>query len=76
MDRARYCVRAGCGAPAAATLGYHYASRLVWLDSLDTDQVPGEQDLCALHADRVTVPIGWALEDRRTPIIRLRSLAV
>ena len=73
MERARHCVRPGCGAPAAATLGYHYASRLVWIDSLDEHPIYGEQDLCSLHADRMVVPVGWALDDRRTPIIQLRS---
>ena len=74
----RHCARPGCPAPASATMTYHYASRTVWLDS------PGEEPdataawgLCAAHADALRVPVGWACDDRRTPIIPLRpSIAV
>ena len=51
---------------------YHYASRTVWLDNLDEEPVPGDHDLCAAHAGRLVPPVGWALDDRRTPIIPLR----
>ena len=37
----------------------------VWRD-------PSAYDLCSGHAARLKVPVGWALEDRRTPIIQLR----
>ena len=51
---------------------YHYASRTVWLDNLDEEPEPGDHDLCAAHAARLGPPAGWALDDRRTPIIPLR----
>ena len=66
MERSRTCVRPGCGAPAEATLTYHYASRTAWLDDLDGDPDPATYELCTQHADRFTVPIGWNREDRRT----------
>ena len=74
----RHCARPGCQSPATATMTYHYASRTVWLDS------PGEEPdaaaawgLCAPHADALKVPVGWACDDRRTPIIPIRpSIAV
>lgn len=72
MLRPRNCARPGCGEPAAATLTYHYAGRQVWLDDLDEEREPAAHDLCSGHSDGVTVPVGWALDDRRTPIIRLR----
>ena len=28
---------------------------------------PASYDLCAQHADRFTVPVGWTREDRRRP---------
>ena len=66
MDRARLCTRTGCGSPAAATLTYRYSSRTAWIDDLAGEAAPSTYDLCELHADRLTVPIGWAREDRRT----------
>jgi hypothetical protein len=53
-------------------LTYHYGSRTVWLDNLDEEREPSAYDLCASHAARLCVPVGWALDDRRTPIIQLR----
>ena len=72
MDAPRHCARPTCGAPAAATLTYQYGSRSVWLDNLDEELEPSAYDLCSGHAARLSVPVGWALEDRRTPIIQLR----
>lgn len=72
MERSRHCARPGCGAPAAAALSYDYASRTVWLDSLDDEPDPAAADMCATHAANLRVPLGWALEDNRTPIIQLR----
>ena len=77
MESARHCARPTCGAPAAASLTYRYASRTVWIDNLDEEREPSAYDLCANHAAKLKVPVGWALEDRRTPIIPLRpSIAV
>lgn len=73
MDRSRHCSRPGCGGAAAAGLTYQYASRIAWLDSLDAEDDPNVMDLCSTHADSLKVPVGWALEDRRTPIIPLRA---
>lgn len=61
----RQCNRNGCCEPAAATFGYDYAERTVWLvDATDTPH-PATYDLCHRHADTLTVPMGWALHDRR-----------
>ncbi|MEA3078088.1 MAG: hypothetical protein QOF60_2996 [Actinomycetota bacterium] len=76
MEASRHCARPTCGAPAAATLTYHYGSRSVWLDNLDEEVEPSAYDLCHRHAARLRVPVGWALDDRRTPIIQLRPIAV
>jgi len=67
MERSRTCVRPGCGAPAEATLTYHYVSRTAWLDKIADEHEPASYDLCAQHADRFTVPVGWTREDRRRP---------
>jgi hypothetical protein len=74
----RHCARPGCGAPAAATMTYEYGSRTVWLDNPGAEPDPAAAwGLCAPHADTLRVPMGWARDDRRTPIIQLRpSIAV
>ncbi|MGI8793888.1 MAG: DUF3499 family protein [Acidimicrobiales bacterium] len=72
MERSRHCARPGCGASAAAALSYDYGSRTVWLDCLDDEPDPVANDMCATHAATLTVPLGWALEDNRTPIVQLR----
>lgn len=63
----RHCARPACGAPAVATLAYDYASRTVWLGPLADAAHPSTHDLCAGHADRLSVPLGWDLDDRRHP---------
>ena len=76
-DRPRLCARPGCGGPAAATLLYQYSTRSVWIENLDEEPDLNTYDLCSRHAERIVVPVGWVLEDRRTPIIPLRpQLAV
>ena len=76
-ERPRLCARPSCGGPAAATLLYHYATRAVWIENLDEEIDINAYDLCSRHAARLTVPVGWVLDDRRTPIIQLRpQLAV
>jgi hypothetical protein len=63
----RSCARPACGAIAVATLAYDYADRSVWLGPLAAEGHPSTYDLCALHAERVSVPLGWAVDDRRGP---------
>ena len=66
MDRPRLCNRPACGTAAAASLTFQYVNRRVWLDNLYDDPDPAMIDLCAFHADRVSVPVGWSGEDRRS----------
>lgn len=73
MNRTRHCARPACGDPASAIMTYDYASRTVWLHSPGDEPDPtAAWGLCPAHSDRLNVPVGWALEDRRTPIIQLR----
>lgn len=74
MARNQLCARPGCGGQSTATMTYEYASRTVWLWSPGDEPDPhAAWGLCAAHADRMRVPMGWACEDTRTPIIPLRS---
>lgn len=61
----RACARPGCGDIAVATLTYDYEARTGWIDGLADEVHPMSYDLCAPHAEALTVPRGWSLEDRR-----------
>lgn len=64
----RVCARPGCPDAAVATLTYDYAGRSGWLDPLADERHPMSYDLCSAHAEALTVPRGWALEDRRESV--------
>jgi hypothetical protein len=45
-------------------LTYEYGRSQVWLDALTAERDPHGYDLCADHAARLTVPVGWHVHDR------------
>ena len=45
------------------TLTYDYGRSLVWLDPLSPEREPHAYDLCAHHAEHLTVPLGWHVHD-------------
>jgi Protein of unknown function (DUF3499) len=45
----------------------------VWLDVLVEERDPHGYDLCERHADRLGVPAGWRLADRRRGQVALAS---
>ena len=61
---ARVCMRPGCERAAAARLTFDPVSCQAWLDVL-VDLPGSAQEVCELHADRLTLPRGWILCDRR-----------
>ena len=65
----RQCARPGCSDAACATLAYDYEQRITWLDPLSDESHPMAYDLCHDHAQAMTVPRGWRLEDRRDPLV-------
>jgi hypothetical protein len=65
------CSRVGCGGTAVASFCFDGRAALVWLDPLDPDHGVGAGVLCARHADALTPPRGWHLQDRRVPTPRL-----
>ena len=67
----RRCSRTACGLPAVATLTYVYADSTAVLGPLADVAVPGAFDLCAEHASRTSVPMGW--EVIRLPMERRRN---
>jgi hypothetical protein len=62
---ARRCARPDCHDAATATLAYDYATATVWIGDLSDDTHPTTHDLCARHSDKLSVPRGWQLRDRR-----------
>ncbi|WP_083915019.1 DUF3499 family protein [Ilumatobacter nonamiensis] len=61
----RQCSRSGCSDAAAVTLSYHYGQSQVWIDYLSPEREPHMYDMCDRHAERLSVPQGWHLDDRR-----------
>ena len=57
----RQCSRTACGQQAVATLTYVYADSTVVLGPLSQLAEPHAYDLCAAHAERLTVPRGWVV---------------
>ncbi|MBK8867912.1 MAG: DUF3499 domain-containing protein [Dermatophilaceae bacterium] len=66
MGLSRQCSKTGCQGIAVATLTYVYADQTAVLGPLATYAEPHTYDLCASHAERLTVPRGW--EAVRLPI--------
>ena len=69
LHMARQCTRQGCVHSATVTLTYQYARSSVWLDDLSAERDPHSYDLCDQHANRLTAPSGWHLEDRRQRVL-------
>jgi len=58
------CSRPACQRPPAATLTYDYAASTATIDHLAPAH-PMQYDLCTEHTERLSVPNGWNLVDRR-----------
>ena len=67
----RPCSKVACSAEAVSTLTYVYADSMAVLGPLSRSSEPHSYDLCAKHAERMSVPQGWQLVDRRvvTPLL-------
>ena len=59
MTPARSCARVGCRGDAVATLTYAYADATAVVGPLAVLAEPHCYDLCAVHADRLSAPLGW-----------------
>jgi hypothetical protein len=65
LDGVRGCAKAGCDQPAVVTIGLRYGDRVVVMGDLAARFDPNLLELCDGHAESLTVPRGWAAEDRR-----------
>ncbi|WP_420039240.1 DUF3499 domain-containing protein [Gordonia sp. MP11Mi] len=61
MSSPRQCCRPGCSKLAVATLTFVYAESTAVIGPLAGAEEPHSWDLCAEHADRITVPRGWEM---------------
>jgi hypothetical protein len=70
---ARLCERPGCSVPASVAYGFEAARTMVWLAALDPDDLDRARlgSLCRRHADSLTPPRGWWLDDRRVLVPQL-----
>lgn len=59
MSPVRRCSRTACTATAVATLTYVYADSTAVVGPLATAAEPHTYDLCAVHSERLTAPLGW-----------------
>ena len=55
----RRCSRASCTSAAIKTLTYIYSDSTAVLGPLSTYAEPHSYDLCTIHSERLTVPVGW-----------------
>ena len=59
VSLSRQCSRTACSGGAIATLTYIYSDQTAVLGPLATYAEPHTYDLCAIHAEGLTVPRGW-----------------
>lgn len=67
----RLCERPGCAAPAEVSYGIDNAALLVWIDNRQIPERELAGRLCRRHADAISVPRGWTVDDRRLAIPQL-----
>jgi len=55
----RLCSKVACAREAIATLTFDYGDQMAALGPLGPGGDPHAHDLCAQHAERLSVPAGW-----------------
>jgi hypothetical protein len=67
----RLCERPGCSEPGAVAYGMIPENLLFWIAPIKEAPVDDPPVLCRRHADLMSVPRGWTLDDRRERFPRL-----
>lgn len=67
----RLCERPGCAAPAEVSYGIDNSALLVWVDNRPIPERELAGRLCRRHADAISVPRGWTIDDRRQAMPQL-----
>lgn len=65
----RTCARMSCRSSPIATIALRYADRTVVVRDLVPTRDPNLLDLCGSHLERMTPPVGWLVDDARTPAL-------
>ena len=68
---AKQCERPGCAQPAAVEYIIDPQSLLLTLQNYEVVKGERRSALCAVHGDRMSVPKGWSIDDRREDPPRL-----
>ena len=68
---AQQCERPGCAQPAAVEYIIDPHSLLLTLQNYEVVKGERRSALCAVHGDRMSVPKGWSIDDRREDPPRL-----
>lgn len=61
MNESRECARAHCARAAVVTMTFSYQEARAVLGGLSAQPIPGALDLCAEHAQKATIPVGWEM---------------
>jgi len=67
----KLCERPGCSDVGAAEYGMVPEELLFWIASISARPSDDQNVLCRRHADAMSVPRGWTLDDRREATPRL-----
>jgi hypothetical protein len=67
----KLCERPGCSESGAAVYGMVPENLLFWIAPISGTPTVDQNVLCLRHADAMSVPRGWTLDDRREEIPRL-----
>lgn len=67
----RSCERVGCSEPASVAYGIDIGTLVVWLEHASPDASHHMNLLCDRHAERLILPRGWSVDDRREGTSRL-----
>lgn len=67
----KLCERPGCSESGAAVYGMVPEHLLFWIAPISGTATDDQNVLCLRHADAMSVPRGWTLDDRREEIPRL-----
>lgn len=67
----RLCERPGCAGAAEVSYGIDHATLVVWVDNKAESERDHAGRLCRRHANALSVPRGWSIDDRRELIPKL-----
>ncbi|MFW2334656.1 DUF3499 family protein [Ilumatobacter sp.] len=67
----KLCERPGCSNKGAAEYGMIPEDLLFWIAPISAAPSDDRNVLCGRHADAMSVPRGWTLDDRREDVPRL-----